>query len=98
MLLLLLHFEVFLEKSMYCLKAHFRDFPDGQWIGIRLPMHWIWVQSLIQEDSTGFGATKPTSHNYWARVLQLLKPTHLEPVLHNKSSHCGERPVHHHEE
>ena len=43
-------------------------------------------------------ALEPTSHNYWARVPQLLKPTHLEPVLHNKRSHCNEKPVHHNEE
>ena len=29
---------------------------------------------------------KPIYHNYWACVLQLQKPTWLEPVLHNKSS------------
>ena len=26
---------------------------------------------------------------------QLLKPEHLEPVLHNKRSHRNEKPVHH---
>ena len=36
--------------------------------------------------------------NYWARVLQLLKPMHLEPVLHNKRSHHNEKPVHRSEE
>ena len=30
-----------------------------------------------------------------AREPQLLKPTHLEPMLHNKRSHCNEKPVHH---
>ena len=29
-----------------------------------------------------------------AQELQLLKPTHLEPVLRNKRSHCNEKPVH----
>ena len=45
-----------------------------------------WVWSLVQEDPTCLRATKPTSHNswscaletgnhnYWAHVLQLLKP------------------------
>ena len=43
-------------------------------------------------------ALEPVSHNYWARVLQLLKPARLEPVLHNERSHCNEKPVHRNEE
>ena len=35
-----------------------------------------WVQTLMQEDPTCSGATKPGSCNYWAYVLQLLKPEH----------------------
>ena len=31
-------------------------------------------------------------------VLQLLKPAHLEPMLHKKRSHCTEKPVQHNEE
>ena len=54
------------------------------------------VQALVQEDPTCCGATKPMhrnywacalepeSHNYWAHMPRLLKPTHLEPVFHNK--------------
>ena len=37
-----------------------------------------------QEDPTCCGATRPVRHNYWAREPQLLKPTCLEPVLHNE--------------
>ena len=37
---------------------------------------------------------EPASHNYWAREPQLLKPVHLEPVLHNKRSHHNEKPAH----
>ena len=33
------------------------------------------------------------SHNYRARVLQLLKPARLEPVLRNKRSHHNEKPA-----
>ena len=29
----------------------------------------------------------PTCRNYWARVLQLLRPVRLEPMLRNKRSH-----------
>ena len=51
------------------------------------------VQALVREDPTCRGATKPmrhnywactlepASHNYWGSMLQLLKPTRLEPVL-----------------
>ena len=54
------------------------------------------VWSLVQENPTCCGATKPVhhnywactlepaSHNYWANVPQLLKPTRLEPVLRNE--------------
>ena len=68
------------------------------------------VQALVREDPTCRGATKPmhhnywacalepASHNYWARVLQLLKPARLEPVLRNKRSHHNEKPAHHKEE
>ncbi|KAJ8792811.1 hypothetical protein J1605_003996 [Eschrichtius robustus] len=33
-----------------------------------------------------------------AHVPQLLKPVRLEPVLHNKRSHCNEKPAHHNED
>ena len=33
------------------------------------------VPRLVWEDSTCLEATKPVCHNYWAHVLQLLKPT-----------------------
>ena len=32
--------------------------------------------------------------NYWAYMLQLLKPMGLEPVLHNKRSHFNKKPTH----
>ena len=33
-----------------------------------------------------------------AREPQLLKPARLEPMLHNKRSHCNEKPAHRNEE
>ena len=48
------------------------------WIRICLPMQGIWVQSLIWEDSTCWGATKSICHNYWSR-------SDLEPGLHKRS-------------
>ena len=32
-----------------------------------------------------------------ARVPQLLKPACLEPMLHNKRSHCNEKPMRYNE-
>ena len=66
-----------------------------QWIRVHLPMKEIWVRSLIQ-DSTYHGASKP-------QESALLSPTTedlnvLEPVLHNKSSHHSQKPMHHNEE
>ena len=43
--------------------------------------------------STCHGATKPVRHNYQAHVLQLLKPSVLEPVLHNERSNCNQKPT-----
>ena len=81
-----------------------------QWLRIRLPLQGIQVLSLVRQDPACLRPTKPvchsywacalepTSHNYWARVLQLLKPVHLEPMLCNKRSHCDEKPAHRKEE
>ena len=64
-----------------------------QWIWMCLPKQGIQVGSLLWEDPTSSAATKPmqnnhwthaletSSHNYHARTLQLLKPTHLGHVL-----------------
>ena len=77
-----------------------------QWLRIHLPMQGTQVRALVWEDPTCCGATKPMhhsywacalepeSHNYWTRVPQLLKPTHLEPMLLNKRSHRNEKPTH----
>ena len=63
-------------------------------------------QSLIWEDSTCHGASKPVCHNYWACALepgscsywahmpQVLKPVCLEPVLYNKRNHRNEKSAH----
>ena len=61
-------------------------------------MQDTWVRTLVREDPTCRGAAKPVSHNYWARVPQLLKPAGLEPVLHNKKSHLNKKHVHRNEE
>ena len=57
------------------------------------------VRSLIQEDPTCHGATKPVHHNYWACALEpgnwnYWNPHALEPLLHKKISHHKEKPTH----
>ena len=81
----------------------------ARWLRIRLPMQGTRVPSLVREDPTRRGATKPMRHNYWACALeppshnylacvpQLLKPTCLELVL-PKRSHRNEKPTYHNEE
>ena len=58
----------------------------AQWLTIRLPMQKAQVGSLVQENSTCHGATKPM------HAPQLLKPAHLEPTLCNKRSRCNKKP------
>ena len=69
-----------------------------------LPCTRVWF--LVWEQSICCRATKPVRHNYWslctleptgdnywAHILQLLKPMHLKPVLHSKRSPCSEKPM-----
>ena len=46
--------------------THSRTSLVVRWLGIRLPMHGTWVQSLVQEDFTCLGATKLTCFNHWS--------------------------------
>ena len=89
-----------LKKKWFCTSL------VAQWLRIRLPLQETRVRALVREDPTCRGPTKPMlhnywacalepmSHSYWAHVPQLLKPTCLEPVLRNKSSHTNEKPAH----
>ena len=68
------------EEYLHSLKRSFRSVPIGtslvaQWLRIHLPMQGTRVPSLVPEDPTCCGATKPVRHNYWACAL--------EPVSHN---------------
>ena len=36
----------------------------AQWLRIHLPMQGTWVRSLVREDPTCCGTTKPVRHNY----------------------------------
>ena len=84
-------------------KFHLRASLVAQWQRIHLPMQETWVRSLVWEDPTCSGATKPVYHNYWARALEprsrnywAYKPQLLEPVLCNKRSHRNEESMQHH--
>ena len=63
-----------------------------QQIRIHQPTQGTLVRSLVREDSTRHGATNSDSHNYRARMPQLLKPARLEPVPY-KRCHRNEKPV-----
>ena len=72
-----------------------------QWIRIHLPIQETGVWSLVWEDSTCHGATKPVHHRFWARALDLQASTtdassrracalQQEKPLREKPSHCKE--------
>ena len=50
------------STGVFCIENYFRTFLVAQWI-IHLPMQGTWVWSLIREDSTCWGASKPMHHN-----------------------------------
>ena len=81
----------------------------AQWLRIRRSMRGTQVRSLVQEDPTCWGATKPVHHNYracalepaslnyWAHIPQLLKPAHPRahvPQLLNPHAATTEAHVH----
>ena len=68
----------------------------ASWYRIHLPLQETWIGSLIWEDPTCCGSTKPERHNYWACAREPGSHNHwsmhaLEPILH-KRSHCNEKP------
>ena len=75
-----------------------------QWLRIHLPMQGTRVQALVWEDPTCRRAAKPVhrnywaytlelaSHNYWARVPQLLKPALLETMLPKREATAMRSP------
>ena len=54
-----------------------------QWLRICLAVQGTLVLSLIQEDLTCCGATKPEHHDCRVSAPQLLTLVHLEPVEEN---------------
>ena len=63
------------QKIIWCSKTlgeevkinHSGTYMVVQWLIICLPMQKTQVQSLVQENPTCWGATKPVFHNCWAR-------------------------------
>ena len=45
-------------------KHHTRTSLAAQWLRICLPLQGKWVRSLVHEDPTCRGATKPVRHKY----------------------------------
>ena len=76
------------------LKKELRGFPGVQWMRILLPIQGTQLRSLVWEDSTRLRAARLVHQNYWARLLQLLKPESLEPALCSWRSHCNEKSLH----
>ena len=66
---------------LFTLKVTYRTSLVVQWMGIHLPMQGIQVQSLVREDFTCHGSTKPVWHNYWAQLLQVLKHRSLRACV-----------------
>ena len=66
----------------------------AQWIRVCLPVHRRWVWSLVRENFTCWEAAQPMCHNCRVCVLQLLKPTCLEPVLHSRRGRRNEKRMH----
>ena len=58
-----------------------------QWVGIRLPMQVMWVWSLVWENSTCHGATKPMCYSSWVCTPELLSlhSRAPEPALHSRA-------------
>lgn len=68
------------------------------WLRTYLQIQGMWVLFLVWEKPACFTVTKPMLHIYWAHVLQLLKPTHLEPMLCKTRSQHTENSIHRHKE
>ena len=69
--------HIWFKNSYYNIKnANHGDLPGGPVLRICLPMQGTQVQFLVWEDPIYCRTTEPVGHNYWAHMLQLLKPAH----------------------
>ena len=71
-----------------------------QQLRIHLLMQGTWIRSLVWEDLTYHGISKPKGQNHWASVLEPRARTtgvHMstEPTFWNKGSQPNEEPMSH---
>ena len=103
------------EQTLKCgwtrkpqLRKTYLGFPDGSEVKNPPANAGDMVRSLVLEDPTCLGATKPVYHSYWACALEPRSHNFwslcgLEPMFCNKRSHCTattlaattEKPVQH---
>ena len=93
------------KTSLLSFKIHLRGLPGGSVVKNLPAITGDTGLILIREDLTCHVATKPVRHNYGACAVEL-SPTitepacrndrslcSLEPQVHNKGSHCNEKPA-----
>ena len=56
--------STYTQPTEYVSYTYLGTFLVAQWLRTHLPMQGTRVQSLVREDPTCCGATKPVSHNY----------------------------------
>ena len=64
-----------------------------QWLRTLLPVEGLFVWSLVQEDPTSWGATKPVCHHCRACMPQRLEAMCLGAESCKKISHSDEKPM-----
>ena len=87
-------------------KLLLRDFPGGAVVknlpanagGHRFDLWSGKIPHAEEQLSLHATTTEPVRHNYSACVPRLLKPGCLQPVIHNRRTHCNEKPMHRNEE
>ena len=67
----------------------------AQWYRVHLPMQRTHVWSLIQEDPTSCGATKPVQVPQLCAMLWSLGTSTREPTLHSYQALCTLEPLFH---
>ena len=87
------HYYVFLILCFISCNADHQffykmTFSGLPWLRMSLPMQGTWVPSLVWEEPTCIGATKPVRYNYWACALQPTRrncwsPRTLGPTCRN---------------
>ena len=75
------------------------DFLVVQWLRIHLAVQGTQVRSLVQEDSTGLGATKPVHHNYGAHSPRACALQRETTAIKSSLAHHNQRtPLHSNED